>query len=45
MQVASAWRATFATLDAGIPGALLVPELPERKNEVREPRPAYGAAA
>lgn len=45
LQLASARGATFATLDAGIPGALLIPELPADPNRVSEPQLAYGVAA
>jgi hypothetical protein len=45
VQLASTWGAKLATLDTGIPGAVLIPELPEDVNGVREPQPAYGAAA
>ncbi len=45
LQLAAAWGARLATLDTGIPGALLIPELPNDVSGVREPRPAYSAAA
>ena len=45
LQLASSYFATLATLDTGIPGALLIPELPEDVSGVREPRLTYGAAA
>ncbi len=35
----------FATLDGGIKGALLIPKDIEPQSVVREPAPAYGAAA
>lgn len=44
VQLASAWGAVLATLDTGIPGALLIPNLPHVSG-VREPRLAYGVAA
>lgn len=45
LQLAACYGAVFATLDTGIPGALLIPELPANANQVSEPRPVYGAAA
>ena len=45
LQLASAYGATLATLDTGIPGALLIPDLPDDSNRVSEPQLAYGAAA
>jgi uncharacterized protein len=45
LQLASRYSAVLATLDTGIPGALLIPELPDNANRVSEPSLAYGAAA
>lgn len=46
LQLASAYGSTLATLDKGIPGALLIPQLPEGDtSRVSEPRLTYGAAA
>jgi predicted nucleic acid-binding protein len=45
LQLASLYGATFATLDSGIPGALLIPELPHDAHHVSEPQVTYGAAA
>ncbi len=45
LQLASSYGASLVTLDTGIPGALLIPELPANANQVSEPRPVYGAAA
>ncbi len=45
LQLASTYGATFATLDTGIPGALLIPDLSENSSRVNEPRLAYGVAA
>jgi predicted nucleic acid-binding protein len=46
MELATSHRARFATLDTGIPGAILIPELFEPPLEVRETAPPYyGAAA
>jgi hypothetical protein len=45
LQLASACGSTLATLDKGIPGALLIPEVPSDANRVSEPRLNYGAAA
>jgi predicted nucleic acid-binding protein len=45
LQLASSYGATFATLDSGIPGALLIPGLPDDASRVSEPRVTYGAAA
>lgn len=45
LQLASAYGSTLATLDKGIPGALLIPELPDNTSRVSEPRLTYGAAA
>src|SRR6185437_5619931 len=38
LQLASAYGAALATLDKGIPGALLIPEVPCDANRVSEPR-------
>ena len=38
-------HAQLATLDRGIPGALLIPEQPENPSMVREPPARYGVAA
>jgi hypothetical protein len=45
LQLASAYAATFATLDTGIPGSLLIPEIPADTNRVSEPQLTYGVAA
>jgi len=45
LQLASAYGAALATLDKGIPGALLIPEVPCDANRVSEPRFNYGTAA
>ena len=45
LQFASAYGSALATLDRGIPGALLIPEVPSDVNRVSEPRLSYGAAA
>ncbi len=37
------YHGTLATLDRGIPGSLLIPELPEPSSVVREPVLPYGA--
>lgn len=41
-QLASAYGAAFATLDTGIPGALLIPNVPDNASCVSEPRLMYG---
>lgn len=45
LQLASSHGASFTTLDAGIPGALLIPEITDDAHRVSEPRLSYGAAA
>ena len=45
LQLATDHRATLATLDEGIPGALLIPEEPDGPLFVREPPARYGIAA
>ncbi len=46
LQLATAHRMPFATLDARIPGALLIPEHPDDDSwSVREPPVYYGVAA
>jgi predicted nucleic acid-binding protein len=45
LELATHYKVQFATLDSGIPGALLIPEHVGPHDEVREPAPAYGAAA
>jgi predicted nucleic acid-binding protein len=45
LQLATDYGATFATLDEGIPGALLIPEEPGGPLFVREPPAHYGIAA
>jgi predicted nucleic acid-binding protein len=45
LELATYHKVQFATLDTGIPGALLIPEHVGPRDEVREPALAYGAAA
>jgi hypothetical protein len=45
LELATCHTAMFATLDTGIPGALLIPAHFGNRDEVREPRLVYGAAA
>jgi predicted nucleic acid-binding protein len=45
LELAACHNAKFATLDTGIPGALVIPEYSDTPDEVREPHVAYGAAA
>lgn len=45
LQLASAYGSTLATLDKGIPGALLIPEVSSDANSVSEPHLTYGTAA
>jgi|KBSSwiStaDraftv2_1062776.scaffolds.fasta_scaffold00120_25 predicted nucleic acid-binding protein len=45
LQLAIDHGAIFATLDEGIPGALLIPTEPDRSLVVREPYVPYGVAA
>lgn len=45
LELAALHRASLVTLDAGIPGALLIPEQPENPPMVREPPAHYGVAA
>jgi uncharacterized protein len=45
LQLATDHRATFATLDEGIPGAFLIPQEPDGPLFVREPPARYGIAA
>jgi len=42
LALATAWGASFVTLDEGIPGAALIPEYPEIPYMVREPYIPYG---
>jgi hypothetical protein len=45
LRVRRHYKVQFATVDSGIPGALLIPEHVGPHDEVREPALAYGAAA
>jgi hypothetical protein len=46
LELATSHQALFATLDTGIPGALLIPEHVDLPNEVRDTEPPYyGVAA
>lgn len=45
LELARSHQAQLATLDTGIPGALLIPELPNSGWRVEEPAAHYGAAA
>jgi uncharacterized protein len=45
LELAGRYQMRFATLDTGIPGAVLIPEHIDPPSEVREPSIPYGAAA
>ena len=45
LELATRHQMRFATLDSGIPGALLIPEDFDTPHMVREPAAVYGAAA
>ena len=45
LQLAVSRGSQFATLDEGIPSALLIPHLGDGGLEIREPALAYGTAA